>query len=48
MGTRVMATAMAIVTAMTWTMVAAMRLAVEEEGKGKSSKGNGKGDEGGG
>ncbi len=34
--------------AMTWAMATAMRLAGDEEGKGKGGKGNGEGDEGGG
>jgi hypothetical protein len=43
--TRAMGTVMA--TAPTWAMVTALRLAGDEEGKGKGGKGIGKGNEGG-
>jgi hypothetical protein len=48
MAMRAMATAMATATVMTWAIAMAIRLVGDEEGNGKGSKDNGKGDEGGG
>ncbi len=44
----VMATAMATAKVTIWAMMTATRLVGDEEGKGKSSKGNDDGDKGGG